>query len=477
MRFFFPVFLVASGILAYLFVELRKQADRLRGQRDSLIQEKKVVFDFLHDMGEAFSADESGQAKLLDIVMRCAVRTMDAQSGAIFLLDETKRKLTAAVVEGAFPPSHPPPAMAVTSKVASKSRFLEQTIKAEPVDVGSGIIGRVAQEGQAILVIDGSKDPSVPKFDQEMWRIDTMMAVPLKMRNETLGVMAIVNKKTATPYTRNDLGIFTSLADQATLSLYNSRFQQLQQEKTRLDRDLQIARDIQTLLLPRESPHAAGFDLAATNLPASQVGGDYYDFYQIDAHRIGIGIADVSGKGVPGALMMVMCRSVTRSKATAYRTASSVLKEVNRLLFADMKADMFITMAYLILDTSKSTLTIARAGHEPLLLIRPNQPVEPILTKGMALGIDNGANFDLLIEEKTIQLSPREAVVLYTDGITEAMDAQGQQFGRENFLEALRVASGGNSREIVVNVCEHVKRFIGAQPQHDDITLVVIKAL
>lgn len=476
--FFIVVFFAAVGALSYLYFALRKHAQALQVQRDLLMQEKKVVFDFLHDMGEAFSTEDTGQTRLLDIVVRCAVRTMGASSGAIYLFDENKTKLTASVVEGPFPPPRPPPSTSVVSKVASKSRFLEQTVKAEPIAVGEGVIGIVAQTGEPVLVSDGQNDPRIPEFDEGIWQIDTMMAVPLTLRNETLGVMAIVNKQSQAAFTESELSVFTSLADQATLALHSARFQQLQQNKTRMDRDLQIARDIQTLLLPTEAIHLPGFGIAAANLPASEVGGDYYDFYPIDPNRIGIAIADVSGKGVPGALMMVMCRSVTRSKATKYRSASAVLKEVNRLLAEDMKADMFISMAYLDLDASQRTLTIARAGHEPPLWLHGERGViEPIISKGMVLGIDNGENFDLFLEEKTIQLNPNEVVVLYTDGITEAMDEQGHEFGRENFHEAIRLAAGGTSQEIVDNIFERLKRFIGNHPQHDDMTLVVIKAL
>jgi sigma-B regulation protein RsbU (phosphoserine phosphatase) len=471
------VFFVALGVIAWLYFSLRKQAIQLQNQRDSLMQEKKIVFDFLHDMGEAVSTENVGQGEFLDMVLRCAVRTMGAQSGAIFLLDEQKKLLTAAVVVGAFPPPHPLPQTTASAKVASKSRFLEQAIKAEPQKVGEGIIGGVAHSAEPVLITNGANDPRVPKFDDPIWRIETMMAVPLLLRNETLGVMAIVNKSGPAPYTEGELSVFTSLADQATLALFHSKFHQLQQEKTRMDRDLQIARDIQTLLLPPAPPKVKGFDLAAINLPASHVGGDYYDFYPIDEHRLAIGIADVSGKGVPGALMMVMCRSVTRSKATSYRNASSVMKEVNRLLSGDMKADMFISMSYAILDTAKRTLSVARAGHEPALVVRAaTHAVEAVFPKGMALGIDNGEHFDLAIEETTISLAANDVVAFYTDGITEAMDAQGQEFGREQFQEALRVAAGGSSQEILGNVCERIKRFIGTHPQHDDMTLVVIKA-
>jgi len=472
------VFFGSLGYAIYLYFELRKQAQIFQTQRDTLVAEKKVVFDFLHDMGEAFSTEEQGQVKLLDIVMRCAVRTMGAASGAIYLLDDGKTMLTATVVEGSFPPPRPPTSDSVSAKVASKSRFIEQTVKAEPISVGDGVIGLVAQTGEPILVSDGARDPRVPKFDDIMWRIDTMMAVPLKLREETLGVMAIVNKSAMGSFTESELSVFTSLADQATLALYNAKYQHLQQEKTRMDRDLQIARDIQTLLLPTHAIRAKGFDIAAANMPASQVGGDYYDFYPIDDDRVAIGIADVSGKGVPGALMMVMCRSVTRSKATNYRTASAVLKEVNRLITEDMKQDMFISMSYLILDTAKRTLSVARAGHEPALIVNADHTcVKPISPKGMALGIDNGENFDLVMDEKTIELHPNEVVVLYTDGITEAMDENGQEFGRENFHEAIRLAANGTGQEIVDNLFERLKRFIGTHPQHDDMTLVVIKAL
>lgn len=473
------VFLASVLVLAYLYFSLRRDAITLQTQRDSLVQEKKVVFEFLHDLGEAFTGarDQTTDEKLLDIVVRYSVRSMGARAGAVFLLDESKTKLRAAVVEGFFPPPHPVDE-SVLSKVASRSHFLEQVIKAETLPVGEGVIGRVAQSGSPVLIADASNDPSVPQYKNEEWRIDTMLVAPLKMRDEILGVMALVNKTSPGPFQENELTVFTSLADQAALALYNAKYQSLQQEKTRMDRDLEIARDIQTLLLPMSPSAVKGFDIAAVNLPASHVGGDYYDFYPIDANRIGIGIADVSGKGVPGALMMVMCRSVARSKAAAYRTASAVLKEVNRLITPDMKQGMFITMEYAVVDSAKRALTVARAGHEPPLWLHSDtKQIEAITTQGMAVGFDSGRNFDLLIDEKTIQLQAGDVVVLYTDGITEAMNEQGIQFGREPFEEALRVASSGSSQEIVHNIGERIKRHMGSHPQHDDMTLVVLKAL
>jgi sigma-B regulation protein RsbU (phosphoserine phosphatase) len=247
-------------------------------------------------------------------------------------------------------------------------------------------------------------------------------------------------------------------------------------ENKRLDHDLEIARDIQRILLPAEAPLINGFEISGLNVPARQVSGDYFDYIQIDNERLGVAIADVSGKGVPASLIMAICRSVLRSKASQNPSPADVLKQVNRQLYPDIKEDMFISMAYIILDHARDGVTLARAGHDaPLLYKRATQTVTPLKPPGLVLGIDSGSVFDRMTNDVRVPLERGDVLVLYTDGVTEALDVEGYEFGMERMIQSVRASAVDGASAMVTRVIEDVRNFAGAQPQNDDITIIAIR--
>jgi sigma-B regulation protein RsbU (phosphoserine phosphatase) len=265
------------------------------------------------------------------------------------------------------------------------------------------------------------------------------------------------------------------VADQAAYSLQHAQIYEQLTEKKRLDHDIEVAREIQRILLPSSAPQVNGFNCAALNIPAREVSGDYFDFIQVDADRWGVAVADVSGKGVPASLIMAVCRSVLRSKAPGNTSPAQVLREVNRQLYPDIREDMFITMLYLIMDGSGS-LTLARAGHEAPLWCRDHfRQIEEIEAPGMALGIDSGDVFDEVIKDVTVVLSPLDTVVVYTDGINEALDAEGNEFGQEQLKEVLQAAGPQSVDFLVKTIVERVQSFSSGHPQNDDITLAAVQ--
>lgn len=214
------------------------------------------------------------------------------------------------------------------------------------------------------------------------------------------------------------------------------------------------------------------------NIPARYVSGDYYDYITVDEHRVGIAIADVSGKGVPASLIMAMCRSVIRSQAPNTLSSAEVLRRVNSQLYPDIKEDMFISMAYLILDTKHGSATLARAGHDaPLIYRADTQKVEKLTPKGMALGIDSGEVFDTVCADFSFRLNPNDCLLLYTDGATEALEETGQEFGMPRLTQGLQTSAVEGAAGIVKRITEDLKGFAGNYPQHDDITLIAIRKL
>jgi phosphoserine phosphatase RsbU/P len=279
------------------------------------------------------------------------------------------------------------------------------------------------------------------------------------------------------PCSQGDFVVFKSIAEQSAFALYNAIIYSMANEKKRLDHDLEIARDIQRILLPSEAPAINGFQISGLNAPARQVSGDYFDYIQVDEERLGVAIADVSGKGVPASLIMAICRSVLRAEAARNPSPADVLRKVNRQLYPDIKEDMFISMAYLILNHQRDGgITLARAGHDaPLLYKRQSETVTPIKSPGMVVGIDSGNVFDRLTTDFAIPLERDDCLVLYTDGVTETLNSDGDEFGLERMMQSVRASATSGAQAIVRKIIDDVRDFTGSIPQNDDITLIAIR--
>jgi len=468
----FYLSVLLMGYFVYLSWRQRKRAQLLQASRHHLIEERQRVLAFLEEVGEAFN-EKLNVEEILKLIIQCSVRTAEAKSGAIFLLDAAAQALEAVVIEGPFPPPHPP-ADFMESKIASRAVFLEQAVKSQKIMVGEGIIGEVAKSGTSVLIRHPSEDTRLPKYEDEILRIKTFIAVPLIFRNQILGVMAMANTKDEKAFDEADLSLVTSLANQGAFAIFNANLHQMLAEKERVDRDLEIAREIQQLLLPPTFPKFESLQVSAVNISALKVGGDYYDFIPVNDDHWGMAIADVSGKGVSGALIMAMCRSALRTKAVGNLSPSTVLKQVNRVIRPDMREDMFISMVYGVINIRTMEFTFCRAGHEPLVLQKGGRE-EVLNPKGMALGIDNGDLFDTLLQEQKVILQKGDAMVFYTDGITEALDESGQEFGRTELIEAVHACVGQSAEEMTKNIEQRVRRFVGHHPQSDDITLMVVR--
>ncbi|MCK5243055.1 SpoIIE family protein phosphatase [bacterium] len=245
-------------------------------------------------------------------------------------------------------------------------------------------------------------------------------------------------------------------------------------EKEKLEQELETARKIQTVLLPKEDPEIEGYQIVSFYKSAKEVGGDYYDFHQVKDNLLGLTVADVSGKGIPGCLGMVMTRSILRSQiylADAY----TVISKTNSLLYKDIKRGMFVTMFFALLDINKKTLNVANAGHNPLIVGHRDGKVEMFNPPGIALGLDKGIRFDNKTKAVDIQLNSGDVFVMYTDGVTEAMNPQAKEFTEERLAEVVGKNVQLNAQEINDIIINELMDFTAGAPQHDDITLLTVK--
>ncbi|MEO8483663.1 MAG: SpoIIE family protein phosphatase [Acidobacteriota bacterium] len=251
----------------------------------------------------------------------------------------------------------------------------------------------------------------------------------------------------------------------------------VQREKQRLDDELRIAREIQKSLLPVQPPRMAGLDIAALCEPAREVGGDYYDFFELGPGVLGVLVADVSGKGTSAALYMAELKGIILALSHTETSPRALLIQVNQLLADHLDNRSFITMTYAVLDMHAGTLTSARAGHTPLMVVSGGQS-EVIMSDGMVLGLRlPGATerFPEILAEHTRAIVPGDIVVLYTDGITEAMDRTGEMFGDAALARVLRSQPELGATAIRERVLREVRTFVGDAEPHDDMTMVVLK--
>jgi sigma-B regulation protein RsbU (phosphoserine phosphatase) len=474
--------ILLSGALAasiagwiYTAILLSRRARLLERSKEEIQVEETLVFDFLHGLGEAFT-ETIRPLQLHRLIVEGATRVLDAHGGALYLADRTGTKLTPAFLSKGCPPLIDVPPE-ILEQAAVTPIALESYLRLHAIPLGEGIIGRSWQMGQSLCLNELSEAPELAKLRGSAFGVGSLMVSALLYGKQNMGVLAVANGPRGTPFSQSDFVVFKSIAEQSAFALYNAIVYSEANEKKRLDHDLEIARDIQRILLPSEAPAVNGFEINGINVPARQVSGDYFDYIKVDDERLGIAIADVSGKGVPASLIMAICRSVLRSQAAQNPSPADVLQKVNRQLYPDIKEDMFISMAYLVLDHARNgSITLSRAGHDaPLLYKRASETVTPLKPPGMVLGIDSGNVFDRLTSEVAVLLERDDCLVLYTDGVTEAIDTEGNEFGLERMMESVRASATDGAAAIVNRLIDELRNFVGANPQNDDITLIAIR--
>ena len=264
-------------------------------------------------------------------------------------------------------------------------------------------------------------------------------------------------------------GAFNKMAD--SLEANTERLAQAIAEKEALRREMDIAADIQRSLLPESCPRIEGFELAARSLPARDVGGDFYDFIPLPNDRWGLVIADVSGKGVPAALLMALSRSLIRSYSQDKPSILQALHVANSFVLEDTRSEMFVTCFYAVIDPNNRTLTYVNAGHNPPMINRPDEHVVMLPASGTPLGILDEPGFS----EETCTLESGDVVAMYTDGITEAQNAHGEEFGVTRLQEVLKNSGQLPAEEIARRLVTAVQTFASGQPQFDDMTTVLLR--
>lgn len=330
----------------------------------------------------------------------------------------------------------------------------------------SGVCGRIAE----------TKICSLSKYEDRARlseKFGSIAITPLKSIDNQKRYL-ITARKNDLIFFEEDKTAINTFADYASIAIENSLLLEQSIEKQRLEKELDVARDIQKRILPVKNPVVNNLSISTFFTPAFEVGGDYYDFFEIDRNKLGFVIADVSGKGISAAFIMAEIKGIFNSLSKMIDTPKQILEKVNEILLQRLTKKDFVSALYGIIDSEKEELTFARAGHCPAILIR-NSKIQTFKTSGIGLGLTNSFDFNNHLEEITINLKDDDTLAFYTDGITESKNDKLEDFGEEHFSNILIEHSDKSVNEIADEVIKEVSLFSRSHHQYDDITLIILK--
>lgn len=296
---------------------------------------------------------------------------------------------------------------------------------------------------------------------------------PIKSRGETQGIL-VAAKGEGQIFTRDDLSAIETFSDYASVAIENSRLLEQSIEKERLEKELDVAREIQRKILPADVPDYPNMEIASVFIPAFEVGGDYYDFFRISETKLGFVIADVSGKGISAAFIMAEVKGIFESLSKTIEKPKEILIKANEILKETLDSKTFVSAAYGYFDFNEKKLIFARAGHCPLFLIR-DMNSKQIRPSGLGLGLSSKEYFEQTLEEFSIDLFRNDTIVLYTDGVTDAKNEQMEDFGDKYFLNVLQDNASLSAQELSNKIIREITVFSSQHNQYDDITLVIFK--
>lgn len=298
-----------------------------------------------------------------------------------------------------------------------------------------------------------------------------LFAVPIAVKDDLYGVMLIEEAAGGLRFRSRRLEIITGIAQQAALAIQNDLLQNEMVVRERLETEVQLARQIQKTFLPESLPQIEGWDFAARWKTARQVGGDFYDVFDLPNNRLGLFIADVADKGVPAALFMALTRTLVRAAVIENVSPAEAMKRVNDLLYPDTRQGMFVTAVYAVLDLDKNEFTYVNAGHNPPLWVKRDGTLERLTRTAVALGVlINDA-----VEQRTIQLEAGDSLLLYTDGLTESFNAEGTFYGEARLRESIQSSECASASDLLDVVEKSLLNFVQDMPAADDLTMLVVR--
>jgi sigma-B regulation protein RsbU (phosphoserine phosphatase) len=420
-------------------------------QLEQEIAHLKAVVEELSVLNELAIAASSAleTRKILDIIVEKSLQAVKAEQGSILLVTERSDKPLQTLIR------------------QDDRSSLPSTYK-----VGLHITGWVLKNRQPLLVANLASDNRFHTSEQEKKDIRTLLSVPIQFQGQLIGLLTVTNKKDQPSFNQEDLRLLSIIAAQSGQIIRNSQLQQDALEKERLAMEMATARQIQQALLPATIPDLPDLEIACYFNPAEEVGGDYFDFFPLTENQLGIVQADVSGHGASAAMIMTMLKGILYSITKNFLDLPTALSQINQVVHHTAPPETFITMLMLVYDSNDHTLSFSNAGHNPPLLYQKNtNTLHYLELRGCALNCLQDASYTM----RKISLQPDDFILIYTDGLTEAVNQNLEMFGHDRLKNILSESRYSSANEIIEQVKRELTAFCGQIHQADDIALLVLK--
>jgi len=434
------------------------------------MHQKSEVLTFLNSFSKNLKSAEELE-KAMRETAKYVADLIGAEAVCIFVIENDH--LVVAGVSGQFPPLH----KTGSEYVFTKPRFIMESLLNQKIPLNEGIVGEVARTGEGILIEDAENDEN---FINSPICVDSFLAVPMITEGKTSGVICAINNirghKKIEPFSPEQFNALKFMSPQVIFAHNIVKVYSDLSKQQRIEQELDFARKLQTSLIPESPPTLEQCDIYSFTKSAKEVSGDFYDFVDIDENRLLIVIGDACGKGIPACMLMAMTRTFIRANAERFTTLHDLFVSLNKDLYRDTDAERFVTVACCLLNKASGTIEYARAGHTELLLGRLDHPVRTIFPTGAACGLlppEFSENYDII----SFSFLDDMSLLLFSDGITEALNEQGEEFGLDALFEIFgnAVSSNKTPNEIVDTILREVNAFTRNTPQADDQTLVVIQ--
>jgi sigma-B regulation protein RsbU (phosphoserine phosphatase) len=404
-----------------------------------------TLYEITRSLNSSLDLDE-----VLENVMDRVIEVTGAERGFLMLNNEYSGELEFQVARG----------------------LDRKDLESPEFQVSTSILRKVQRTRQPLLTDNAQHDDRFTRGESIMiLGLRSILCVPIMVKDRFIGLVYVDNRLHVGLFNEGHRDLLSAFASQAGVAIDNARLYKVAVEKGRMEKELQMAKDIQRGLLPHGLPAFPGYDIAADWRSAREVAGDFYDYFELDDSRLGVVVADVSDKGAPAAIFMAVSRSLIRGAALATHSPEAMLRQTNLTILKDTESGMFVTVYYVILEPG-GQFTGVNAGHNRPLLYRTRRQTHEFLPRG---GRPLGWFEDLPVEALPYQLEAGDVLVLYTDGLTESENVLSEPYGEDRLVEVVRANAARPAADIVRAITTSVLDFMGAAPPFDDTTLVVIR--
>lgn len=401
----------------------------------------------LNDIATAITSTQSLEKIVALIVQRC-IKHLKVEQGVVMLLDEQDAE----------------------KPFQTMIRKQDSSVNILPYRFDSQVTGWMLKNKSPLLINNLKNDSRFKFTDQTDLPVKTLLSVPMSLKGKMIGLLSLFNKKSESGFSNDDQRLLSIIAAQSAHVLEHARLLQKEQELHRMEEEYRMAKEIQLNILPKQIPSINGYDIFAINIPAREVGGDYYDFIKLPGDKIAFCLGDITGKGLPAAMLMANLQATLRGQALTQKNVSDNIKNSNILLFNSTAENRFATLFYGELDFVNHTITYCNAGHDAPISILQKKIIR-LNEGGLLMGCFDFAEY----EQVSKRIESGELLLIYSDGITEAMNASNLEFGEEKLLDILKSNLNLSAKELTEMIIAEVKSHSSRVEQSDDITLMVIK--